>query len=223
MGQTCDLTAALVSMSPCCSTCGLHRGTVFGDSRAHANHLGLEGVKGLKTFFMQCNLNLGLDMNTLLQNTTYIDEGRQVQRLEPSSLDNEDNETYQMVCLSQCYYFWLWEVIAEYSLGLTKSKFKERQQAIQKACAGKSEKTTLLPTKHYLFPKRPPQQSLVGIFPLIERIINPYQESEVHFPCFMYSGILNPFILQSGKFLFKTRMNPRNSLSVKCSGLLQVW
>ncbi|KAJ6610119.1 hypothetical protein B0H10DRAFT_2225397 [Mycena sp. CBHHK59/15] len=124
----------------------LNGDTVLGNHRTRANRLGLEGLYCLKNYFIQCRLKLGLDVNTLLENTTYLDEDGNSQTLEPSLIDIEDDEAYEMICLYRRFYFWLRDVIAEYSLGLTKPKFKERQKAIHETLSGIDRRQKALPT-----------------------------------------------------------------------------
>ncbi|KAJ6565693.1 hypothetical protein B0H10DRAFT_2238839 [Mycena sp. CBHHK59/15] len=107
------------------------RETILGDSDSRANRLAREGIYALKNYLQQCQLKLGFDINTLLENTTYKDECGQVQALKRAPLDIEDEHVYEMMCLYRRYYAWLQDLVgSQYSLGISKSKFKERQKEI---------------------------------------------------------------------------------------------
>ncbi|KAJ7080898.1 hypothetical protein B0H15DRAFT_803825 [Mycena belliarum] len=154
-----------------------HGDMVLGNNRAQANRLGLEGILALKNYLSQYKLNLGLDVNALLQySITYIDDNGGTSTLEPTPLDVEDDEAYQMICLIQYpnNYFWWCAVMAEYSLGLTKPMFKAQQNTIREAEAGhRAEHQKGFTTEHCLLPKLVlvvPQLSS-GPFLLISKIL----------------------------------------------------
>ncbi|KAJ7096986.1 hypothetical protein C8R43DRAFT_1169236 [Mycena crocata] len=155
----------------------LHGDTIMGNPYSRANRFGIEGVYALKNFFMQCNLTLGLGVNTLLKHITYVDEYGNNQTLDPSLLDIEDPELYERMSLYRRYYFWWSEVIAEqYSLGLTKPQFKDRQQEIRDNIAGRVVHQKSLPTQHKLLPKPICQEFEPGSIPVIERIVSRRQQ-----------------------------------------------
>ncbi|KAJ7222120.1 hypothetical protein GGX14DRAFT_662664 [Mycena pura] len=149
----------------------LHGDTILGDLRARANRLGLEGIYCLKNYFNLCRLKLGLDINTLLENTTYVDEEGNTRSLEPSLLDIENDEAYENICLYRRFYFWWRNVIADYSLGLTKLEFKEQQKKIRLILEGQIQTPKIPPTQHDLL-LRPRQLAPdTGVIPDIEKII----------------------------------------------------
>ncbi|KAJ7220458.1 hypothetical protein GGX14DRAFT_559245 [Mycena pura] len=149
----------------------LHGDTILGDLRARANRLGLEGIYCLKNYFNLCRLKLGLDINTLLANTTYVDEEGNTRSLEPSLLDIENDEAYENICLYRRFYFWWRNVIADYSLGLTKLEFKEQQKKIRLILEGQIQTPKIPPTQHDLL-LRPRQLAPdTGVIPDIEKII----------------------------------------------------
>ncbi|KAJ7107452.1 hypothetical protein C8R44DRAFT_885465 [Mycena epipterygia] len=150
----------------------LHGDTVLGSRSARANRLGLEGIYAIKNYFMQCGLGLELSVNTLLESATYTDEDGQVQRLQPSVFNIEDDEDYELICLYQRYYFWLRDLIGNYSLNLTKPKLKERQKANREIIAGTLQKPTAIPTGRNLLPKPHRRELELGSFPIIQNIIN---------------------------------------------------
>ncbi|KAJ7433203.1 hypothetical protein B0H11DRAFT_771429 [Mycena galericulata] len=144
--------------------------TILGDDRARANRLGHEGIYGLRNYLLQCRLKLGIDVNTLLKQTTYIDESGNVQSLEPTLLDIENDQTYEMVSLYRQYYHWLMDLVADYSLGLTKAQFKKRQAEIRQSTSGDAQHRQILPTERNIFPRR--QRSSSQNFPLVSRVVS---------------------------------------------------
>ncbi|KAJ7754327.1 hypothetical protein DFH07DRAFT_959776 [Mycena maculata] len=131
----------------------LHGDTVLGDHRARANRLAHEGAKGVKNYFFQADVDLGLNINQLLGNATYTDEKGAIQKLDPTPIDVENDEAYEMISLYRQYYFWWMEVIGAYSLGITKPTFKQRQRQIKDALQGIGQQQKAIPTEHNLWPR----------------------------------------------------------------------
>ncbi|KAF8134030.1 hypothetical protein K438DRAFT_1997912 [Mycena galopus ATCC 62051] len=150
----------------------LHGDTVLGNLDARANRLGAEGIYALKNFFAQCNLKLKFDVNTLLENTTYLDEQGKIQHLKPSLLDVENEDVWEIICLYMRYYAWLRELAEEYYLGITKPEFKARQQQIKDVLAGNSQIARPLPSEHKIWPgTRRATISLASNVPQIIRVL----------------------------------------------------
>ncbi|KAJ6582442.1 hypothetical protein B0H10DRAFT_1962488 [Mycena sp. CBHHK59/15] len=150
--------------------------TILGDSDSRANRLAREGIYALKNYLQQCQLKLGFDINTLLENTTYKDECGQVQALKRAPLDIEDEQVYEMMCLYRRYYAWLQDLVgSQYSLGISKSKFKERQKEIHTALAGLGQPETVLPTEHNVFLGSRQARSTTS-FPIIKSVVSRRQQ-----------------------------------------------
>ncbi|KAJ6546385.1 hypothetical protein DFH09DRAFT_1506854 [Mycena vulgaris] len=110
--------------------------TILGDSDARANRL-------------QCQLMLGFDINTLLENTTYKDKR---------------------------FYARLQDLVgSQYSLGISKSKFKERQKEIYTALAGLGQPESVLPTEHNVFLGSRQARSTTS-FPIIKSVVSRRQQ-----------------------------------------------
>ncbi|KAJ6522819.1 hypothetical protein DFH09DRAFT_1096986 [Mycena vulgaris] len=180
--------------------------TVLGTVSARANRLGIEGIYCLKNFFLQSRLKLGLSINTLLENTTYIDEDGKTQSLQPSSIDVEDDEAYEMICLYRRFYFWFRDVIAEYSLGVTKPQFKEKQTMICSAVSEVLKPQKTLPTERRVLPNPRRHQTQTDTFPLINHIISRRQHGA------------ELYHRQYGHSLFRAMQNKENFLSIKLIG-----
>ncbi|KAF7335037.1 hypothetical protein MVEN_02253900 [Mycena venus] len=149
-----------------------HGDTIMGDSRARANRLAREGVYALKNYFLQCRINFGLNVNNLLENATYVDESGSIQRLEPTPIDVDDEEVYQMLSLYRRFYFWWMRVISLYSLGVTKPLFKERQKQIKEELEGTLQGRKGVPTERNLLRRPHKSVSRCDPVPRIERIIS---------------------------------------------------
>jgi hypothetical protein len=128
----------------------LHGATVLGDHSARANRLARKGAYAIKNYFLQCDIDLGLNVNSLLEKATFMDEKGMVQKLQPSPIDIEDDQTYEMISLYRQYYFWYTDVIRDYSLKISKPVFKERQQQIKDRLAGFEQHQRVIPTEHNL-------------------------------------------------------------------------
>ncbi|KAJ7802087.1 hypothetical protein B0H14DRAFT_3781638 [Mycena olivaceomarginata] len=116
-----------------------HGDNILGDRGARANRLGTEGAFAFKNYLAQCQLKLELDIDTLLQSTTYLDEEGQTQTLQPAMMDIENQQMYERISRYMQYYAWLRNLAQEYSLGVTKPEFKARQQLIQDVLHGKAQ------------------------------------------------------------------------------------
>ncbi|KAJ7328876.1 hypothetical protein DFH08DRAFT_1023412 [Mycena albidolilacea] len=150
----------------------LHGATVLGDHSARANRLAREGAYAIKNYFLQCDIDLGLNVNSLLEKATFTDEKGMVQKLQPSPIDIEDDQTYEMISLYRQYYFWYTDVIRDYSLKISKPVFKERQQQIKDRLAGFEQHQRVIPTERNLFPRPLRNTSQSDSAPRIDTIIS---------------------------------------------------
>lgn len=132
-----------------------HGDVILGDRNSRANRLGAEGLYAIKNFLAQCQLRLGFSIDTLLQNTTFIDENGLQRPLQPSLLDIEDDDTWELICLYMRYYEWGYSLAQKYSLGLTKARFLECQNAIQACKEGRYTNPKHLPTERQTWPTLP--------------------------------------------------------------------
>ncbi|KAJ7603665.1 hypothetical protein DFH06DRAFT_1350016 [Mycena polygramma] len=150
-----------------------HGDTILGDNGARANRLAREGVYAIKNYFFQSAIDLGLDVDALLRNATYRDTAGISRRLDLPLLDVENDEEYELISLYRQYFFWWTDVISKYSLGVTKSLFKERQKAIKDALSGIGQHPKSLPTERNVLSRpRGPQITLTESDPLIASVIS---------------------------------------------------
>ncbi|KAJ6488697.1 hypothetical protein C8R47DRAFT_978432 [Mycena vitilis] len=150
-----------------------HGDTILGDNGARANRLAREGVYAIKNYFFQSAIDLGLDVDALLRNATYRDTSGISRRLDLPLLDVENDEEYELISLYRQYFFWWTDVISKYSLGVTKSLFKERQKAIKDALSGIGQHPKSLPTERNILSRpRGPQIALTESDPSIASVIS---------------------------------------------------
>ncbi|KAJ7481127.1 hypothetical protein B0H11DRAFT_1632372, partial [Mycena galericulata] len=81
----------------------VHGRTILGDQRAYSNRLGREAFFLLKNFLAHSKLALNLNINQLLENTTYTDPEGNVHSLEAIPHDIEDDEQWAWICLMRRY------------------------------------------------------------------------------------------------------------------------
>ncbi|KAJ7848274.1 hypothetical protein B0H14DRAFT_2583123 [Mycena olivaceomarginata] len=74
-----------------------HGDVILGDRNSRANRLGAERLYAIKNYLAQCELHLGFSIDTLLQSTTLIDENGQQRPLQPSLLDIEDDDIWELI------------------------------------------------------------------------------------------------------------------------------
>ncbi|KAF7348820.1 hypothetical protein MVEN_01402000 [Mycena venus] len=148
-----------------------HGNTVLGDEHSRANRLAREGVLALKNFFSQSALNFKLNIDALLDHTTYTDENGVIQKVDCAPIDIDDDETYEMLSLYRRYFFWWLQVISDYSLGVTKPAFKERQQSVKDTLAGlRHQVSQPIPTERKLV-IRPRLLKLPSDSPVIVQVV----------------------------------------------------
>jgi hypothetical protein len=149
-----------------------HGDVILGDYRSRANRLGAEGLYAIKNYLAQCRLHLRFGIDTLLQSTTFVDENGQQQPLEPSLLDIEDDDTWELICIYMRYYSWAYSQAQKYSLGLTKTRFLECQKRIKAVREGKNTNPKHLPTECQTWPELPRIEVAASpMDPQIDRVI----------------------------------------------------
>lgn len=177
--------------------------TILGNAGDRAQRLGLEGFLALKNYFSECKINLSMNLNALLDSATYTDETGAIQKLRPAALDVEDDRTWNMMCLYRRFYFWLRELLSQYSLNITKKEFKHRQEWIRAARAGVIQMDTSLPTNRQLLP-RPRRKAANTHDTQIERILKRQKhKADVSAAVQIYRLCANQFSRSCGQLFFE--------------------
>ncbi|KAJ7032326.1 hypothetical protein C8F04DRAFT_1262079 [Mycena alexandri] len=131
---------------------------------------------GFKNWCSQAKIHLGVDFNTLLESSTYRDEDNVLRALRGLEMDVDDDETWKMITLYRCFYFWWIHVLGSYSLGVSKADVKTHQKMIKDAIEGDSARPRVPPTEHSLLPRLRHPLPTAESSPVIECIISRRQQ-----------------------------------------------